>query len=138
MFLCSPVAHAQGYGVTQLSAAVEIARYGGLVDPANVRTVQSILRAHGLYSGRIDGIAGPLTIAGLQRAQGMAGFQIVPVIRMNVRYVVPEPMPVRVAVIPPQHHIHVPHLVGPALPSYGYPVQLPAPHWPGAPIFVNY
>jgi peptidoglycan hydrolase-like protein with peptidoglycan-binding domain len=40
---------------------------------AEWREVQSALRARGLYSGSLDGIAGPRTLAGLRAWQAQTG-----------------------------------------------------------------
>lgn len=131
---------AQTHNGMLLGEAVEIARYGGLNTPSSVRTVQTILRAHGLYRGQIDGIAGPLTLAGLEQAQRQTAVHVLPVVRMDVRYVTQAPPTVRVAAMPPPHVMYRPaygNIVMPAQ-GYGYPVLPVAPGWAGVSPFSKY
>jgi hypothetical protein len=107
---------AQGQAPLGLHEVVAIAPQADLRDRDLVRTIQRSLRAHGLYAGAIDGIAGPRTLEGLRLAQQLTTPWIVPVIRMDVRH-----MPQ--AVVVPAHPVYV---TAPVV-TYAAPVHLTAP-----------
>ncbi|MCL1630066.1 MULTISPECIES: peptidoglycan-binding domain-containing protein [Roseinatronobacter] len=85
-----------------------------------VRSIQRSLRAHGLYHGAIDGLAGPKTVRGLNNAKKLLSPWIVPVIRMDLDGIWrPGQQPYkRVYRIPSGSYPHI-----------GYPIQSPSAPW---------
>ncbi len=83
LLIHSPVAAEPGR-VISLAEVVAITSHGEPSDHNMIRTVQRSLHAHNLYSGQIDGIFGPQTIAGVELAQRIVSPWVVPVIRMDI------------------------------------------------------
>lgn len=85
----TPLSASVAFGHDQAPMTLEqilvLSSGSNLQDRAVVRSVQRSLRAHGLYHGAIDGIAGPRTRNGLAMAQKLSVPWVIPVVRMRVR-----------------------------------------------------